>query len=77
MRIVLIVMFLIAGCTNRPLPAPSITFTPVGLASTNCIPNERLARQLQEALKSRGEWKRYAEALEKLPAAKTTNDPYP
>lgn len=77
MKIVLIVVFLIAGCTNRPTSPPSITFAHTGLAAANCIPTERLTRQLQEALKSRGEWKRYAEILEKLPAAKTPNDPYP
>ena len=77
MRIVLIVVFLIAGCTNKPTPPPQITFTASGLTASNCVPSERLARQLREALKSRDEWKRYAERLEKLPAAKTPNDPNP
>ncbi|WP_157383926.1 hypothetical protein [Pseudomonas asplenii] len=77
MKTVLIVIFLIAGCTNRPTSPSSITFAPSGLAATSCIPTERLTRQLREALKSRAEWKRYAEILEKLPAAKAHHDPYP
>ncbi len=77
MRIVLIVMFLIAGCTTKHIPPPQITYTVSGLAASNCAPSERLARQLREALKSRDEWKLYAERLEKLPAAKPPNESHP
>jgi len=77
MRILLIVIFLIAGCTTKHVPPPQITYTVSGLTASNCAPSDRLARQLREALKSRDEWKRYAERLEKLPAAKTPNDPNP
>ena len=77
MRIALIVVFLITGCTNKPAPPPQITFTASRLAASNCVPSERLARQLREALKSRDDWKGYAERLEKLHAAKTPNDPNP
>jgi hypothetical protein len=74
MRIVLFVMFLIAGCTTKHVPPPQITYTVSGLTASNCAPSERLARQLREALKSRDEWKLYAERLEKLPAAKTPDE---
>lgn len=77
MRIVLIVMFLIAGCTTKHVPPPQIAYTVSGLTASNCAPSERLARQLREALKSRDAWKHYAERLEQLPAAKTQNDPNP
>lgn len=77
MRIVLIVMFLIAGCTNKPLPPPKIIYSVSGLTASTCASPDRLTRQLREALKSRDEWKLYAERLEKLPAAKTPNESNP
>lgn len=77
MRIVLIVMFLITGCATKHVPPPKITYTVSGLTASNCASSERLTRQLREALKSRDEWKRYAERLEKLPATKTSHDPNP
>lgn len=77
MRILLIVMFLIAGCTTKHVPPPQITYTVSGLTASNCAPSDRLARQLREALKSRDEWKLYAERLEKLPAAKTPHESNP
>lgn len=77
MRIVLIVMFLIAGCTTKHAPPPKINYTVSGLTASSCAPSDRLARQLREALKSRDEWKLYAERLEKLPVAKTPNESNP
>ena len=77
MRILLIVIFLIAGCTTKHVQPPQITYTVSGLTASNCAPSDRLARQLREALKSRDEWKLYAERLEKLPAAKISHDPNP
>lgn len=69
----LLVVVLLAGCAHKDLPAPSVsaTHTTVYRYSTPiCEPKDSDSAQLKQALKSRDEWKRYAESLEKLPAAK-------
>lgn len=69
----LLAVVLLAGCAHKDLPVPPVpaTHTTVyKLSSQSCAPVEPDSDKLKQALKSRDEWKRYAESLEKLPDAK-------
>jgi hypothetical protein len=69
----LLLVVLLAGCAHKDLSAPPfpVTHTTVyKLSSQSCAPADSDSAKLKQALKSRDEWKRYAESLEKLPDAK-------
>lgn len=77
MKRLLIVLMLLTGCAQKETiqESPTVHRTTVHrYVSGQCVADEGQAAQLREALKSRDQWKRYAESLEQLPAAKTTND---
>ncbi|WP_443700325.1 hypothetical protein [Pseudomonas sp.] len=80
MKCLLIAVVLLAGCAQQQIPQeqPQVTKTTVyRYVSAACAPAEDLSGQLRQALKSRDQWKRYAESLEQLPAAKKSHDPNP
>lgn len=73
MRAALVVVLVLTGCAHKdiPRPQPVATHTTVYRYSTTaCDTPEPMDAKLRQALKSRDEWKRYAESLEKLPDAK-------
>ena len=75
-----IVLMLLAGCaqTDTITEPPKVQHTTVyRYTSEPCVPVEGQSEQLRKALKSRDDWKRYAESLEQLPAAKKAHDPNP
>jgi anti-sigma factor ChrR (cupin superfamily) len=76
-KLLLIVLMLLTGCAQKETiqEQPKVYRTTVyRYVSDQCVDQ---SSALREALKSRDHWKRYAERLEQLPAAKTTNDPNP
>jgi hypothetical protein len=71
----LIVLILLTGCAQKEAiqePLKVHRTTVYRYTSEQCQPGQE--ERLREALKSAREWKRYAESLEKLPAAKTTHE---
>ena len=75
MNRLLIVLILLTGCVHKEAiqEPPKVHRTTVyRYVSEQCQPGQE--ERLREALKSAREWKRYAESLEKLPAAKTTHE---
>lgn len=75
MKRLLIVLILLTGCVHKEAiqEPPKVHRTTVyRYVSEQCQPGQK--ERLREALKSAREWKRYAESLEKLPAAKTTHE---
>ncbi|UQI33077.1 hypothetical protein M3M50_10750 [Pseudomonas bijieensis] len=75
MNRLLIVLILLTGCVHKEAiqEPPKVQRTTVyRYISEQCQPGQE--ERLREALKSAREWKRYAESLEKLPAAKTTHE---
>ena len=80
MKRLLIVLMLLTGCAQKETiqEPPTVHRTTVHrYVSGQCVADEGHAAQLREALKSRDQWKRYAESLEQLPAAKAAHDPNP
>ncbi|MEO8640949.1 hypothetical protein [Pseudomonas sp.] len=80
MKRLLIVLMLLTGCAQKETitEPPQVQRTTVyHYSSEPCVPEEGQSAELREALKSRDQWKRYAESLEQLPAAKTSHDPNP
>ncbi|VVN21016.1 hypothetical protein PS662_04367 [Pseudomonas fluorescens] len=77
MKILLIVLMLLTGCAQKETiqEPPKVQRTTVyRYTSGQCIPADNQGAALRQALKSRDEWKRYAESLEQLPAAKKVHD---
>lgn len=75
MKRLLIVLILLTGCVHKEAiqESPKVHRTTVyRYVSEQCQPGQE--ERLREALKGAREWKRYAESLEKLPAAKTTHE---
>jgi hypothetical protein len=73
----LIVLMLLTGCAQKETiqEPPKVQRTTVyRYGSGQCVADQGKSDQLREALKSRDQWKRYAESLEQLPAAKTAHD---
>lgn len=71
---------LLTGCAQKETiqePLKVQRTTVFRYVSGQCVPDEGQSAQLREALRSRDQWKRYAESLEQLPAAKTSHDPNP
>jgi len=69
----IVLVVLLTGCAHQDVqrPQPISTNTTVYRLSTpTCEVPEPSDDKLKQALKSRDEWKRYAESLEQLPAAK-------
>lgn len=60
MKRLLIVAALLCGCTQQPAAHPAN----YRHTATACEPSASYAAKLRAALKSRDEWKRYAESLE-------------
>lgn len=80
MKCLLIVLMLLTGCAQKETiqEPPKVHHTTVyRYISGPCVPVADQGEQLRQALKSRDQWKRYAESLEQLPAAKTSHDPNP
>ncbi len=80
MKRLLIALMLLTGCAQKETiqEPPKVHRTTVyRYVSDQCVPDADQSSALREALKSRDHWKRYAERLEQLPAAKTTHDPNP
>ena len=83
MKRLLIVLMLLTGCAQKETiqEPPTVHRTTVHrYVSGQCVADEGQTAQLREALKSpesRDQWKRYAESLEQLPAAKAAHDPNP
>jgi hypothetical protein len=76
----LIVLMLLAGCAQKEViqePRKVERTTVYRYISDPCVADDGQSDRLREALKSRDQWKRYAESLEQLPAAKTSHDPNP
>lgn len=69
----MVVLLLLTGCaqkeTTTELPKATLT-TVYRYTSEACEPAAPDNEQLRQAIKSRDQWKRYAESLEKLPGAK-------
>ncbi|VVN74219.1 hypothetical protein [Pseudomonas fluorescens] len=69
----MVVLLLLTGCaqkeTTTELPKPTLT-TVYRYTSEACEPAALDNEPLRQAIKSRDQWKRYAESLEKLPGAK-------
>ncbi|WP_448144596.1 hypothetical protein [Pseudomonas silesiensis] len=67
----MVVLLLLTGCAQKEtiteLPKATLT-TVYRYTSEVCEPADK--EQLRQAIKSRDQWKRYAERLEKLPGAK-------
>jgi len=79
-KCLLIAVVLLAGCAQQQIPQDppqAIQTTVYRYSSAACVPAEDLSGQLRQALKSRDQWKRYAESLEAVPAAKMSHDPNP
>lgn len=75
MNRLLIVLILLTGCAHKETirePVKVQRTTVYQYVSEQCQPGQD--ERLREALKSAKEWKRYAESLEKLPAAKSTHE---
>lgn len=75
MNRLLIVLILLTGCAHKETirePVKVQRTTVYRYVSEQCQPDQD--ERLREALKSAKEWKRYAESLEKLPAAKSTHE---
>ncbi|MEA1029430.1 hypothetical protein T3A99_12715 [Pseudomonas sp. N-137] len=74
MNRLLIVLILLTGCAHKEaIQEPPVQRVTVHrYISEQCRPGQE--ERLREALKSAREWKRYAESLEKLPAAKATHE---
>lgn len=73
MKGLLVAALVLTGCAHQvvPRPQPIATHTTIHrYTSPVCETPEPMDNRLKQALKSRDEWKRYAESLEKLPAAK-------
>lgn len=80
MKRALIVLMLLTGCAQKETiqePTKVSHTTVYRFISEPCVPVAGQSEQLRQALKSRDQWKRYAESLEQLPAAKTNHDPNP
>lgn len=69
----MVVLLLLTGCAQKgtapELPKATLT-TVYRYTSEACEPAAPDNEQLRQAIKSRDQWKRYAESLEKLPGAK-------
>ncbi|MBU0523484.1 MULTISPECIES: hypothetical protein [unclassified Pseudomonas] len=73
MKRLLIVLMLLTGCAQKETiqePPQAHRTTVYRYTNESCEPAEPDNEQLRQALKSRDQWKRYAERLEKLPGAK-------
>ena len=71
---------LLTGCAQKETiqEPPAVQRTTVyRYVSGQCVADEGQSAQLRGALKSRDQWKRYAESLEQLPAAKAAHDSNP
>lgn len=80
MKRLLIVLMLLTACAQKETiqEPPKVQRTTVyRYVSGQCVPDDSQTTALRQALKSRDEWKRYAESLEQLPAAKKAHDPNP
>ena len=80
MKRLLIVLMLLTGCAQKETiqePLKVQRTTVYRYVSGQCVPDDGQSAALRQALKSRDEWKRYAESLEQLPAAKKAHDPNP
>jgi hypothetical protein len=69
----MVILLLLTGCAQKQstMEPPAATTTNVyRYTNESCEPAEPDNEQLRQALKSRDQWKRYAERLEKLPGAK-------
>lgn len=79
MKALLVAALALAGCAHQEAPKqPASTHTTVyRYSSTACEASEPIDNRLKQALKSRDEWKHYAESLEKLTTAKPTNEAHP
>lgn len=66
MKRLMLVALLLSGCSQQP-PVHTTTYR---YTSTACEPTPSYASKLRAALKSRDEWKKYAESLELLTGTK-------
>lgn len=83
MRCALVVVFMLAGCAPKEMvvPPPQTTNTTVYRYASSpkmCTPQVSVdTAELRRVTKSRDEWKRYAESLEALTPASTSNVTHP
>ncbi|MGY2183294.1 hypothetical protein [Pseudomonas agarici] len=73
----LLIFMLLTGCAQTEPARPADTHTTVYRYTSHACEPDKSGGQLKAALKSRDEWKRYAESLEQLPAAKKAHDTNP
>lgn len=69
----MVVLLLLTGCAQRETttePAKASMTTTYRYTNEACEPVAPDNEQLNRAIESRNQWKRYAERLEKLPGAK-------
>lgn len=76
----LLIVLLLAGCAQQEIPvepAPPVPAQVEQPAKLTCEPFTTNTPQLKRMTKSRDEWKRYAESLEKLLPADKTHGTHP